>query len=282
MEKTKVSVQGVPETMLQTLYARASESQKPNHHIYDEKAIKVVSRMDYDFTKASNDKMMRLGVIARTIVLDQLVEDYLQRHPQTLVINIACGMDTRCYRVKASYSRWYNVDLPETMQIRQTFFKEEGPIYQIAKSATDASFLDGVEYNGEPVLIIIEGLTMYLSEQDVKTMFSILDRKFSNAQILVETMSPFFVKTVKEKSIEGSQAQFTWGIKNGSQLHTLLPNFHNVKDVSLVEGMKVLMPIYHILGIFPFVRNISNKILVMQKETLSSAYSENPSIKNSK
>lgn len=282
MEKTKVSVQGVPETMLQTLYARASESQKPNHHIYDEKAIKVVSRMDYDFTKASNDNMMRLGVIARTIVLDQLVEDYLQHHPQTLVINIACGMDTRCYRVKASYSRWYNVDLPETMQIRQTFFKEEGPIYQIAKSATDASFLDGVEYNGEPVLIIIEGLTMYLSEQDVKTMFSILDRKFSNAQILVETMSPFFVKTVKEKSIEGSQAQFTWGIKNGSQLHTLLPNFHNVKDVSLVEGMKVLMPIYHILGIFPFVRNISNKILVMQKETLSSAYSENPSIKNSK
>lgn len=282
MEKTKVSVQGVPETMLQTLYARASESQKPNHHIYDEKAIKVVSRMDYDFTKASNDNMMRLGVIARTIVLDQLVEDYLQHHPQTLVINIACGMDTRCYRVKASYSRWYNVDLPETMQIRQTFFKEEGPIYQIAKSATDASFLDGVEYNGEPVLIIIEGLTMYLSEQDVKTIFSILDRKFSNAQILVETMSPFFVKTVKEKSIEGSQAQFTWGIKNGSQLHTLLPNFHNVKDVSLVEGMKVLMPIYHILGIFPFVRNISNKILVMQKETLSSAYSENPSIKNSK
>lgn len=282
MEKTKVSVQGVPETMLQTLYARASESQKPNHHIYDEKAIKVVSQMDYDFTKASNDNMMRLGVIARTIVLDQLVEDYLQHHPQTLVINIACGMDTRCYRVKASYSRWYNVDLPETMQIRQTFFKEEGPIYQIAKSATDASFLDEVEYNGEPVLIIIEGLTMYLSEQDVKTMFSILDRKFSNAQILVETMSPFFVKTVKEKSIEGSQAQFTWGIKNGAQLHTLLPNFHNVKDVSLVEGMKVLMPIYHILGIFPFVRNISNKILVMQKETLSSAYSENPSIKNSK
>ena len=32
-EKTKVQVQGVPETMLQTLYARAQESKKPNHHI---------------------------------------------------------------------------------------------------------------------------------------------------------------------------------------------------------------------------------------------------------
>ena len=29
-EKTKVQVQGVPETMLQTLYARAQESKKPS------------------------------------------------------------------------------------------------------------------------------------------------------------------------------------------------------------------------------------------------------------
>ena len=67
-EKTKVQVQGVPETMLQTLYARAQESKKPNHHIYDERAIEVVSRLDYDFSKAESDKAMSLGVIARTIV----------------------------------------------------------------------------------------------------------------------------------------------------------------------------------------------------------------------
>ena len=42
--KTKVSVQGVPETMLQTLFARAAESRKENHNIYDEKAIEIVSR----------------------------------------------------------------------------------------------------------------------------------------------------------------------------------------------------------------------------------------------
>ena len=55
-EKTKVQVQGVPETMLQTLYARAQESKKPNHHIYDERAIEVVSRLDYDFSKAESNR----------------------------------------------------------------------------------------------------------------------------------------------------------------------------------------------------------------------------------
>lgn len=38
-----------------------------------------------------------------------------------------------------------------------------------------------------------------------------------------------------------------------------------VEDVSLVEGMKQMYPIYHLFGWIPFVRNISNKLVVLQK-----------------
>lgn len=53
---------------------------------------------------------------------------------------------------------------------------------------------------------------------------------------MVETMSPFFVKHIKEKSIEGSNAKFTWGVKNGRELRKLLPAFSYQREVSLVEG----------------------------------------------
>ncbi|MCM1578534.1 MAG: hypothetical protein NC078_07040, partial [Ruminococcus sp.] len=43
----KINIGGVPETMIQTLYARAKESKKQNRKIYDEKAIEIVSAMDY-------------------------------------------------------------------------------------------------------------------------------------------------------------------------------------------------------------------------------------------
>lgn len=49
VEKDKM--QGIPETMLQTLYARAQESKKDDRHIYDEKAIEIVSELDYDFPR---------------------------------------------------------------------------------------------------------------------------------------------------------------------------------------------------------------------------------------
>ena len=197
--KTKVGVQGVPETMLQTLFARAVESEKENHHIYDKKAIEIVSRLDYDFSKAESDKLMSSGVIARTIVLDRLVNDYLTKHPDAIVVNIACGLDTRCYRMKGKYQRWYNIDLPETMDIRSRFLEENGPVYQIAKSATDPSYTLDIEYHGEPVLVVIEGLTMYLTEQDVRKMFGIIDQTFTQAKVLVEVMAPFVVKHMKEK-----------------------------------------------------------------------------------
>ena len=251
--KEKVNVTGVPETMVQTLYARAKETKKQNAKIRNEIAVELVEKLDYDFSKADKDKAMSCGVNARTIVLDRMVRQYLEKHENTVVVNIACGLDTRCYRMKEKYLRWYNVDLPETMKIRRQFLPETGPIYQIAKSAMDNSYVDDIDYHGENVLVIMEGLTMYLCEKDIRVT------------VMVETMSPFVVKHVKEKSIEGSNAKFTWGVENGTELQKIVPNFSILQEVSLVEGMKELMPVYCVIGKIPAVRNISNKIIVMEK-----------------
>ena len=133
--KEKVNVTGVPETMVQTLYARAKETKKQNAKIKDEIAVELVEKLEYDFSIADKDNAMNYGVIARTIVLDRMVEQYLKKHENTVVVNIACGLDTRCYRMKGKYLRWYNVDLPETMKIRSQFLNETDSVYQIAQSA---------------------------------------------------------------------------------------------------------------------------------------------------
>ena len=52
------------------------------------------------------------------------------------VVNVACGLDTRCYRMEG-YGRWYNLDLPETIAVRQRLLPENGAISQIAMSAMD-------------------------------------------------------------------------------------------------------------------------------------------------
>lgn len=258
----KISLSGVPETMLQTIYARAKESQGRGA-IHDAKAEEIIERLNYDFSLADKDSAMRSGVIARTIVLDRLTKAWLASNPGAVVVNIACGLDTRCYRMEG-FCHWYNLDLPETMAVRESLLPERGMISQIAMSAMD-DWGNEIKEQNTPVLIIIEGLTMYLSEADVQRIFRVISRRFEKATVFAETMNPMIVKRFKEKSIEGSNAKFSWGVKNGPALAALLPDFRFMEEHCLTEGMAVFAPIYKLLDRLPAVRNISNKIIVLNK-----------------
>ena len=156
-----ITLSGVPETMLQTVYARAKES-RGRGAIRDLKAEEIIGRLDYDFSLADKDAAMHSGVIARTIVLDRLVGEYLAAHPGATVMNLACGLDTRCYRMQGC-AYWYNLDLPETIAVREALLPESGSISQLAMSAMD-DWGAAVEGPSGPALVIIEGLTMYLTQ----------------------------------------------------------------------------------------------------------------------
>ncbi len=258
----KITLSGVPETMLQTVYARARES-ATRGAITDKKAEEIIGKLHYDFSLAEKDTAMHSGVIARTIVLDRLVSGFLAGHPGAAVVNIACGLDTRCYRMQG-YGHWYNLDLPETIAVRKKLLPESGAITQLAMSAMDDWGARIVE-NGAPALIIIEGLTMYLSDADVRRIFAVIAARFAQATVLVETMNPMVVKRFREKSIEGSHAKFTWGVKDGRALAALLPGFCLTGEHSLTEDMAEFVPVYRLLDKISLVRNISNRIIVLEK-----------------
>ncbi|MBR1764431.1 MAG: class I SAM-dependent methyltransferase [Ruminococcus sp.] len=256
---------GVAETMLQTLYARAKESKKPNHKIYDEKAIEIVEHMNYDFSLADKDTFMSSGVVARTIVLDRMVTDYVKDNPEATVINIACGMDTRFYRTDNGKIHWYNIDLPVTMEVRKRYITENDRVTNIAASAMDESWTEQIKNVTNNVLVIIEGLSMYLSEAEVKQILSIIDRHYNNVTVFIEILNPRFVKKNVEKSIQQSGATFTWGAKSGKELEKLCRAFHWQGDRSLVEGMVEISPVYKVIGKIGAIRNLSNKIVVLKK-----------------
>lgn len=260
-----VDLSGVPETMLQTMYARAVYSQKHGHKFYDDKAIEMAEALHYDFSKASKDALMSSGVLARTLLLDKMVGEFVRQNPHGTVVNIACGLDTRFYRVDNGTIRWYNLDLPETIAMRRRFLREDGRVSMIAKSAMDPAWAQQVDATGGNVLVVIEGLTMYLTESDVARMLRILGRRFSRVRIFLEFMNPWVVHHVREKSIEASQAKFTWGIRSGRELERVAPGLRWIEDVSLVEGMKELYPVYRVLGRIPQVRNLSNKLAVLER-----------------
>lgn len=107
---------------------------------------------------------------------------------------------------------------------------------------------------------------MYLSAEDVKRIFAVISSCFEQVTVLVEIMNPTMAKRFKERSIEGSKAKFTWGIKDGIALAELISGFSLVEEHGLTEGMAAFIPVYKMWDKIGPVRNISNKIVVLKKD----------------
>lgn len=265
-EIIKPKLNGTAETMLQCFYARAMHSKNPKNKFRDEKAEELVDRLDYDFSKARKDTAMSSGIVARSVVFDEIVRAFIDKYPDCTVVNIACGLDTRAYRMDNGKLTWYNLDLPETIEVRNSIYQESGRISTIACSVLDENWPAQVKVRGK-MLFIIEGLTMYMTADEVRVMLAIIRDNFDNAYVCMETLCPYFVKKEGiEKSIKATGATFTWGANRFADLGDIAAGYRKVKDDTIVRGMLTLNPLYALVAWMPIVKRFAEKILIFERE----------------
>ena len=260
-----MNLEGVEKTMLLTLFAKAQHSQKKNHRFYDQKAIDVISQIDYDFTVADKDRFMKYGVISRTIVLDEMVSDYIDKHPHATIVNIASGMDTRFNRLDNGLIRWYNIDLENSANFRLQYIEDNERVTTLAYSAMDPAWANEIKIESGNLLFIIEGLSMYLTEKDNKDILKIIADNFRRCTVFVEIMPPVSVENVTEKSVEETDSKFIWGVQKGSQLVKLNSAFRWIRDVNLFDGMNKFKPAFRLFTWLPFLRRRMDYIAVLEK-----------------
>ena len=75
----------------------------------------------------------------------------------------------------------------------------------------------------------------------------------------------FAGRHMKEKSIEPVRLALPGDLKSGKELESMVSGLTWVEDVSLVEGMKELYPVYKLLGWIQPVKNLSNKLVILRK-----------------
>lgn len=218
-QKIGPRLKGVPETLLIPLWARAVEAKRLRPIIADEKSIEMMKLIDYDFSKFKGAWMSQIGVVIRTQLLDNATEAFIRSHPDAVIINIGCGLDTRFSRLDNGEISWYDLDLPEAIGIRRQFFCETDRYKMIANSVFDYSWTDVIGRCDRPVLIIAEGVFMYFTEQEVIDLINMMIASFKGAEVLVEIITPTMVKRSKQHdSLSKMDAKFSWGIKSGKEI----------------------------------------------------------------
>ena len=194
-EKIKVSTEdlkNVAETLLYPLISRYVETKKENGVIKDPKSIEIIEALDYDVKNTKLFPVSQLGTCLRTIIFDEAVLDFIGKNPDSVIVNLGCGLDTRFPRVDNKQILWFDLDLPETIEIRKSFFPETSRHRFIAKSVLDYSWTDEIPKN-KKLFIIMEGLSFYLTEEENRKVISIIRKNFKDADFYMEAFDPFFI-----------------------------------------------------------------------------------------
>ena len=223
-ETTYQDLSGVAETLLITLYIRAIESQRPDALIKDERAEALVSQMDQDFLRkklAKIEDYSQVAIILRSREFDRYAQDFLARHPEAVVVHIGCGLDSRFERVDNGQVEWYDLDLPEVIELRRKFIGGEGARYHLlACSVFDSAWLDTVSVHGpRPFLFVAEGVFQYMEEAQVKSLVLTLRDHCPGAELVCDAFSPYIVRMNNLRmALSKKSVRYHWGLKRGTDL----------------------------------------------------------------
>lgn len=199
MTTGKVDFTGVQSTMLITLFLRALDYKETEPILGDHFAAEAVDRIDYDWTKVDKPNITRnrFGVALRAKQFDNWAADFLRRNADATVLHLACGVDSRAFRIDLPAGvRWFDVDLPDVMELRRKLYAEADGYRMIAASVTDAAWLAEIPAD-KPVLIIAEGLLMYLHETEVRQLLRRLTDHFRTGELIFDGVAAWMAKTTQ-------------------------------------------------------------------------------------
>jgi O-methyltransferase involved in polyketide biosynthesis len=222
-------------TNLCMLYLRAYESRLAHPILGDQFAEKAVARIDYDFKRlhrrvraASN----QFGVALRGAQLDAWTTNYLNGHPDAVVLHLGCGLDSRAFRLAAPEGvRWFDVDLPQVIALRRQLYSESQTYRMIGSSVTDLGWVDELPTGG-PVLIVAEGLLMYLTLADVTELLHRLVDRFDTGELLADLLSKWTVPVSKVFR----SGIVKWGTRDGGEITRRDARLRLIEDNSVMAG----------------------------------------------
>jgi O-methyltransferase involved in polyketide biosynthesis len=233
----------VQRTLLLPLWGRAVETKKPHPLLVDPTAARIIGLIDYDFsTIAANISFIsQLAWIARSLHIDRTIRQFLEQHPAATIVNLGCGLDTTFERVDNGTLSWYDLDLPDVIELRSHYIQEEQRRKCLACSILDETWMDRLDV-ADSVLFVAAGVLYYLEESEVRTVLSRLADRFPGSEVVFDACSPRGLKIANRKVIQDggmdASAQLKWGIAKAIEIQEWDRRISVLAEYPMFRGLK--------------------------------------------
>ncbi|MGW3277227.1 class I SAM-dependent methyltransferase [Nocardia rhamnosiphila] len=199
MPSQQLGLSPAQETLFLTLCARAMDSTEPNPILGDTLAAAVADRIaedtGYDFAQLKLTPSLVASTALRAKKLDDVIHQFVTTHPDAIVVDLGCGLDTRLARcTPPSGIDWYDVDLPEVTDLRQRYLPDRSHL--VAADVTEPNWSQALP-DDRPAMIVAEGLLPFLPGDSFQTMIRQLVTRLSAGELALNGYTRFAAWAMK-------------------------------------------------------------------------------------
>lgn len=185
-DKQQVRLGVVQQTLFIPLAARARETRRKHPVLRDPKAVEMARSIDYDAARYGRGAGGSVTVL-RTAIIDFWVRGFLAERPAGTVTEIGTGLNTRFERIDSGRVHWFDLDLPDTIDLRRAFFADTERRRMLAASVLDEDWLPAVAQSQGPYFFAADGVLAYLPEDQVTRTLTRIAERFPGALIALDT-----------------------------------------------------------------------------------------------
>ena len=208
----------VQETALIPLYARAVESRRKRPILEDRKAIEMVEAIEWDFGRFGQRRRV-VGCALRSAMFDVWVREFLQRNPQGTVVEIGAGLSTRFERLDNGTIHWFDLELPDMVELRRQFFRDSERRVTLAGSVVEGDWIKRVRQSPGPYLLVAETVFVYLEGAQVRAALWQIARGLPEVTVALDTVGRRAVeignKDFKRRKVA---ARFVWACEDPAEI----------------------------------------------------------------
>jgi methyltransferase (TIGR00027 family) len=206
MDRKSRSIKNIADTARWMAFYRAMESERPNALFHDPYARLLAGERGKEIAH-----MLPWGIgnawamTVRTCVFDEIIMQIVENHAVDTILNLAAGFDTRPYRLPLPTTlHWIEVDLPEIISEKEKKLANASPRCRLTQVKLDLAdidtrnaFFSRLDQETWQVLVVTEGLLIYLTTEQVLSLASDLQERPHFRWWLTDLVSPLVLLQYK-------------------------------------------------------------------------------------
>ena len=179
----------VPADIENDIWCRAMMAERYPKLYEDNEAIKLTDKLGIEHKKRNARYTFydRTVMMERLVAVDERVRNFINRYADGIIVNVGCELDTMFSRVDNGRIKWYNVDLPERIDIRRKYMEIRDREVNIGSSIFDYEWLDEVQKPQDvAILFVVYDMMRYFDKDKLKLFLDAIWKKYPGAEVVFD------------------------------------------------------------------------------------------------